>query len=181
MARRPPEREEVYLDGGRRTTQLMRDSLGGGIYLRRLSTTIAFTVSLASRALAQDSLRPPRVWVAGETDQPTFCLILDSTGTARFAAGFLWLNPLKWRYDSASTRLSLTFSRLHSNDVRAFAESMRRGLGPLLFDSSTKTVTYDLGADADIWIFNYRLGSPTELDSSNYAIAARRCKLPRRP
>ena len=29
MARRPPERERVSLDGGRRTTQLMRDSLGG--------------------------------------------------------------------------------------------------------------------------------------------------------
>jgi len=28
VARRPLEREEVYLDGGRRTTQLMRDSLG---------------------------------------------------------------------------------------------------------------------------------------------------------
>ena len=29
MARRPLERERAYLDGGRRTTQLMRDSLGG--------------------------------------------------------------------------------------------------------------------------------------------------------
>jgi hypothetical protein len=28
VARRPPEREKVYLDRGRRTTQLMRDSLG---------------------------------------------------------------------------------------------------------------------------------------------------------
>ena len=28
MARRPLEREQVYLNGGRRTTQLMRDSLG---------------------------------------------------------------------------------------------------------------------------------------------------------
>ena len=28
MARRPLEREQVCLDGGRRTTQLMRDSLG---------------------------------------------------------------------------------------------------------------------------------------------------------
>ena len=28
MARRPLEREPLYLDGGRRTTQLMRDSLG---------------------------------------------------------------------------------------------------------------------------------------------------------
>ena len=30
MARRPLEREPVDLDGGRRTTQLMRDSLGSG-------------------------------------------------------------------------------------------------------------------------------------------------------
>ena len=29
MARRPLEREPIYLDGGRRTTQLMRDWLGG--------------------------------------------------------------------------------------------------------------------------------------------------------
>jgi hypothetical protein len=29
VARRPLEREGIYLDGGRRTTQLMRDSLGG--------------------------------------------------------------------------------------------------------------------------------------------------------
>ena len=29
MARRPLEGEQIYLDGGRRTTQLMRDSLGG--------------------------------------------------------------------------------------------------------------------------------------------------------
>ena len=28
MARRPLEKERIYLDGGRRTTQLMRDSLG---------------------------------------------------------------------------------------------------------------------------------------------------------
>jgi len=28
VARRPLERERIYLDGGRRTTQLMRDSLG---------------------------------------------------------------------------------------------------------------------------------------------------------
>jgi hypothetical protein len=29
VARRPLEREGLYLDRGRRTTQLMRDSLGG--------------------------------------------------------------------------------------------------------------------------------------------------------
>jgi len=31
VARRPLEEEEVCLDGGRRTTQLMRDSLGGAL------------------------------------------------------------------------------------------------------------------------------------------------------
>jgi ankyrin repeat protein len=31
MARRPLERERICLDGGRRTTQLMRDSLGGTV------------------------------------------------------------------------------------------------------------------------------------------------------
>jgi hypothetical protein len=31
LAWRPLERERIYLDGGRRTPQLMRDSLGGAI------------------------------------------------------------------------------------------------------------------------------------------------------
>jgi hypothetical protein len=149
--------------------------------MHRAFLTIVLTVGLAPRAAAQDTLRPQRVWVAGETDQPTFCLILDSTGTAHFAGGFLWLNPLRWHYDSGSTRLSLTIPKLDSSGVRTFAQSMRRGLGPLLFDSTAKTVTYDLGADPDIWVLDYRLGSPADLDSTNYAIAARRCKLPRRP
>ena len=33
MARRPLDRERIYLDGGRRTTQLMRVSLGGGTFM----------------------------------------------------------------------------------------------------------------------------------------------------
>jgi len=39
VARRPLEREPVYLDGGRRTTQLMRDSLGGRHSSRRKHPT----------------------------------------------------------------------------------------------------------------------------------------------
>ncbi len=33
MARRPLERERIYLDGGRRTTQLIRNSLGGNPWI----------------------------------------------------------------------------------------------------------------------------------------------------
>jgi hypothetical protein len=41
VARRPLERELVYLDGGRRTTQLMRDSLGS----RTMPDTRPYTVA----------------------------------------------------------------------------------------------------------------------------------------
>ena len=62
MARRPLETEQVYLDGGRRTTQLMRDSLGRTrpIFvmlsladqesLHRLCTANRETLARASRA-----------------------------------------------------------------------------------------------------------------------------------
>ncbi|HET7250521.1 MAG TPA: hypothetical protein VFI79_11785 [Gemmatimonadales bacterium] len=43
MARRPLEKEQVHLDGGRRTTQLMRDSLGGA--------TVAFSQTFRRRLL----------------------------------------------------------------------------------------------------------------------------------
>jgi len=50
VARRPPEREEVYLDRGRRTTQLMRDSLGSAttLSMRELlrTSSISFAESL---------------------------------------------------------------------------------------------------------------------------------------
>jgi len=66
VARRPLEREGVYLDGGRRTTQLMRDSLGGAtgpmtnnkaslartLFVAYFIALVA-TVSSASRLTAQ--------------------------------------------------------------------------------------------------------------------------------
>ena len=41
MARRPLEKEHLYLDGGRRTTQLMRDSLDGGLTSRTMAGTVS--------------------------------------------------------------------------------------------------------------------------------------------
>jgi len=43
VVRRPLEREQVCLDGGRRTTQLMRDSLGGVMRVVREATVLDVT------------------------------------------------------------------------------------------------------------------------------------------
>ena len=49
MARRPLEKEPVCLDGGRRTTQLMRDSLGGATHIEM--TKRAYKIGLLILAL----------------------------------------------------------------------------------------------------------------------------------
>jgi hypothetical protein len=47
VARRPLERERIYLDGGRRTTQLMRDSLDGGSARMQILLAIGFLALVA--------------------------------------------------------------------------------------------------------------------------------------
>ena len=51
MARRPLEKEGICLDGGRRTTQLMRDSLGSRFHMDfELGNPIASAVALSAGA-----------------------------------------------------------------------------------------------------------------------------------
>ena len=60
MARRPLERERVYLDGGRRTTQLMRDSLGRTMTyqaLRAIHYIVGLLLLASSLAGAQGNCR----------------------------------------------------------------------------------------------------------------------------
>ncbi len=59
VARRPLEREGVSLDGGRRTTQLMRDSLGGPTRMRYTHSMNSFPVRLGSFELGQATLSLP--------------------------------------------------------------------------------------------------------------------------
>jgi Domain of unknown function (DUF4431) len=62
VARRPLDRERVYLDGGRRTTQLMRDSLGSAsprCHLRSACVVLALTFLLPFGLKAQDSTAEP--------------------------------------------------------------------------------------------------------------------------
>ena len=78
MARRPLEREQVCLDGGRRTTQLMRDSLGGGHHeqadglMKHTVALLAMMTAVMSPMSAQvqgDSIRlqvlPTLEWTHG--------------------------------------------------------------------------------------------------------------------
>ena len=72
MARRPLEREEVCLDGGRRTTQLMRDSLDGAIDVKPLLRWSSRVFVLAAGSLL--------VWTRTEASKvdapPTYVWLL---------------------------------------------------------------------------------------------------------
>ena len=61
MVRRPLERERVGLDGGRRTTQLMRDSLGGAqgpfrMFDRHRSISVLLVILIAACAAQRDGM-----------------------------------------------------------------------------------------------------------------------------
>ena len=56
MARRPLEREGIYLDRGRRTTQLMRDSLGSPLEVTMIA--VIFATILSSTSLQQQGSQP---------------------------------------------------------------------------------------------------------------------------
>ena len=145
----------------------------------RLSIVAAIVIARTSGA--QSNLVPLRVWVSAETDDPIFCLKLDSNGTAHFVGGFESLNPLAWTYDTMlGGRLSLTIPKLDSIKSRFFQEGTHRDLGPATFDATTKTATYNIGAGAPVWFLGFTLGSPAALDSATYDQTRRRCNLPSR-
>ncbi len=136
----------------------------------------AFTLLCAVRtAAAQSDSVPPRVWVNAFTEGATFCLILSRDGSAHFSAGFLTYNPLRWRYDSLTGTLMLSVPRLTARSVAQF----RNGAGgwTWVFDTLTKTATYDLNADPRIWWAGWFLYPLTSLDSAGRAGVRRECKV----
>jgi len=64
VARRPLEREGVYLDGGRRTTQLMRDSLGSSRSPHMNYHRIALILFIASACAPSRQAQRPSAPVA---------------------------------------------------------------------------------------------------------------------
>ena len=96
MARRPLEREQLSLDGGRRTTQLMRDSLGSrALQMRRFLSLLLCVVPAACRV--QPHIRalacPSGAWrsVTTPDSAATFCLAPDYAPVAgSLGAGMRW-------------------------------------------------------------------------------------------
>ena len=142
----------------------------------RSSLIAVLTLVGPMRTGAQSDSEPPRVWVDAFTEGPTFCLVLSHDGTARFTAGFLAHNPLRWRYDSLTKKLFLTAPRLTATTVKQFRGDA--GASDWVFDTLSKTATYDLDADARIWWGGWFLYPLASLDSVGRTQVRRECKLP---
>jgi hypothetical protein len=89
VARRPLEREQVYLDGGRRTTQLMRDSLDGGGYESMVDRLKAPLWSIEPAAGWLPDQHPDHVVIHAPTTDATLRL-------TSVAAESEQLDPVRW-------------------------------------------------------------------------------------
>jgi hypothetical protein len=87
VARRPLERERIGLDGGRRTTQLMRDSLGSSAM--RGSLTQALVIAGVALSCHQQSAQqfPPQCYTLGNCSEPY--VIRDTTIPKSVARGLV--------------------------------------------------------------------------------------------
>jgi hypothetical protein len=99
------------------------------------------TASLDSVASSQST--PPRLWVFYGGETGPFCLLLGEDSTGVFYGGFLWHNPIRWRYHDAPPRLDLVFAHLDSTDYFVFKDNLARG-HVLAFDSATNTASYSM-------------------------------------
>jgi TonB family protein len=91
VARRPLEREGVCLDGGRRTTQLMRDSLGSPL-MPRLSLLIS---SCLLGVACGPASTPPTI---STTHPPTSCAGIPGSDTTIYDTSQVSEKPVLRRY-----------------------------------------------------------------------------------
>ena len=87
MARRPLERERVCLDGGRRTTQLMRDSLGSPLVIRAWIPVFT-AASIAGCAAA------PGPRLIDTSDHPTSCAGRSTSDTTIYELASVTEKPV---------------------------------------------------------------------------------------
>jgi len=167
--------EGVYLAGGRRTTQLMRDSLGAGNDMVSRTLLCVLSVLPLGAAAQSQAVLPPLVWVVGATEGPMFCLVLEKTGNGRFVAESATFTPVRWRYDTTTGVMSVTYSGLDSSQAAYFRNEAKYHV--LAFDSLTNTARYSLRADSTLWYVGYTLFPLEVSDSEERAIAVRKCHL----
>ena len=138
MARRPLEREQVYLDGGRRTTQLMRDSLGSttkGVLMcfqPRLVTLATLVFIIAACTSRRASL-----------DQPQYGLRTELLGCYALYKPDGKLLDSSYHNSSPLVRLDSTLSKLGGSPRTPFRYLIR-------FDSTGSHLTTD--GPRSLWI-----------------------------
>ena len=122
----------------------------------------------------------PHLWVFAGGDTDPFCMSLDSNGTGLFHGGFEANNPLRWRWDSTTRRLDISFSNLNADDyVFLKAGVARRDF--LAFDSATGTSSYLLHpTDPHLDIFNWILEPAENIKDWQTPSAEKGCPLLRR-
>jgi hypothetical protein len=128
------------------------------------------------RPRAPDAIAvPPRLWVFAGGESDPFCLLLHQDRSGVFYSGFLYLNPVRWRYDSSTHRLDLILSHLSSGDYLALKDNLARG-DLLALDTIKGTVSYSLNPAAPaINLFNWVLVPPQHLKEWQLAAARKGC------
>jgi hypothetical protein len=154
--------------------------------VRRLITAVfvtglgaAFLGTSALCAQASDTARAsfPGPWVVGATEGPVFCLVFSPDSTATLVSGHTRETNYRWSYDPASGNLTLILPRTY----RDFTSMLNGAVGYQLvsFDTLTRA-TVQYVRDGQMWLMGYTLFPASTLDSTEYAVARRGCRLPPR-
>jgi hypothetical protein len=164
----------------------MRSSIAGAVAVilciggchrasqKRPVTPAPAPVVLPPRA-PDSSAVPPRLWVFSGGETEPFCLLLREDRSGVFYNGFLYLNPVRWRYDSLAHRLDLVLSHLSSADYFALRDNLARG-DLLGLDTASGRVSYSLNPAAPaINFFNWVLVPPKYLEDWQLASARKGC------
>ena len=115
------------------------------------------------------------VFYGGETEP--FCISLNDDSTGRFYGGFVGKNPLRWRYDSLTGRLDITYSHLTSADYAVLKDGLTRGRF-FAFDSLTATASYLLHPTTPrINVFGWVLEPAESLEDWKKPFAVKGCPL----
>jgi len=139
------------------------------------------TITDSSPSVTSSQTTPPRLWVFYGGDAGPFCLLLGEDSTGVFYGGFVWHNPITWRYHETPPRLDLVFAHLDSTDYFLFKDHVARGY-LLAFDSATNTASYSMDfANPAIVFHGWVLVPSDRLENWQVPYARRGCPPLQRP
>jgi len=103
----------------------------------------------------QSRVLPSMTWINPASDFPAMRLHFDPNGTARFEGGFVFFNPVRWRYDSTARELYLRLSGIDSSTIATFEDGIARGHA-IRFDRSDSALVTRVDRNTrSIWIAGF--------------------------